>query len=255
MSGLNAYTEDYEHIELFGEPGLFTNGRIDRSTVPDGWYCYDLRGSDDDPGDPSAVEESVSINHAGTVLLPAPLELNEIDETGTHYKTIHEDLDFIDGEITMKEFCEEHGIKCPERKPKYKLRPTAAEDIPLFYSSEERDLQPATVGHEHKAIQSFSVNGDSREAADRQDFIKVELILHKHKLKALEDALQEEGTTVEEMMQEYLLSLYAEKVPFHVQQEIREKIDGADKDRDTPHNTADRTKSTKVHRRTGGECR
>ena len=77
--------------------------------------------------------------------------------------------------------------------------------------------------NEHKAIQSFSVTGDSREAADRQDFIKVEPILHKHKLKALEDVLQEGRPTVEEMMQEYLLSLYSEKGPFHVQQQIRKK--------------------------------
>ena len=109
--------------------------------------------------------------------------------------------------------------------------------------------------NEHKAIRSFSVTGDSREAADRQDFIKVEPILHKHKLKALEDVLQEEGTTVEEMMQEYLLSLYSEKVPFHVQQQIREKIDGEGKNKAPPRNTADRTRSTAVHRKTGGECR
>lgn len=63
MRGEDAYKEDYEHIELFDVPGLFTNSRIDRETVPAGWYCYDLRGSDDDPGDPTTVEEQVTVNH------------------------------------------------------------------------------------------------------------------------------------------------------------------------------------------------
>ena len=49
---VNAMTEEYEHIELFGKPALFTNARVDTHTVPDGWHVYDLRGSDNDPGSP-----------------------------------------------------------------------------------------------------------------------------------------------------------------------------------------------------------
>ena len=86
MRGEDAYKEDYEHIELFDEPGLFTNSRIDRETVPAGWYCYDLRGNDDDPGDPTTVEEQVTVNHAGTVLLPKALKLNKTDIDGTRYR-------------------------------------------------------------------------------------------------------------------------------------------------------------------------
>ena len=47
---VNARTEKFQHIEVFDKPALFTNGRIARDTVPKGWYCYDIRGSDDDPG-------------------------------------------------------------------------------------------------------------------------------------------------------------------------------------------------------------
>ena len=53
---VNAFTEEYEYIELFGKPGLFTNARIDRDTVPEGWYAYDLRGSDYDPGEPPETD-------------------------------------------------------------------------------------------------------------------------------------------------------------------------------------------------------
>ena len=38
---VNAMTEEYEHIELFGKPALFTNARVDTHTVPDGWHVYD----------------------------------------------------------------------------------------------------------------------------------------------------------------------------------------------------------------------
>lgn len=60
---VNAKTEEFQHVELFGKYALFTNGCIDRSTVPKGWYCNDFRGSDDDPGELCYIEESVAVNH------------------------------------------------------------------------------------------------------------------------------------------------------------------------------------------------
>ena len=35
---VNARTEEFQHIEVFDKPALFTNGRIARDTVPKGWY-------------------------------------------------------------------------------------------------------------------------------------------------------------------------------------------------------------------------
>lgn len=72
-----ANDEQYQEIELFDKPGLFSNGRIARDNLPEGVYCYDLRGSDYDPGEPVCVEEQVVVNHAGSVLLTEPLELAE----------------------------------------------------------------------------------------------------------------------------------------------------------------------------------
>ena len=66
---VNARTEEFQHIEVFDKPALFTNGRIARDTVPEGWYCYDIRGSDDDPGALCYMEENVVVNHAGSVLM------------------------------------------------------------------------------------------------------------------------------------------------------------------------------------------
>ena len=72
---VNARTEKFQHIEVFDKPALFTNGRIARDTVPKGWYCYDIRGSDDDPGELCYMEENVVVNHAGSVLMPEKLAM------------------------------------------------------------------------------------------------------------------------------------------------------------------------------------
>ena len=75
---VNARTEEFQHIEVFDKPALFTNGRIARDTVPKGWYCYDIRGSDDDPGELCYMEENVVVNHAGSVLMPEKLAMPKL---------------------------------------------------------------------------------------------------------------------------------------------------------------------------------
>ena len=139
---VNAMTEEYEHIELFGKPALFTNARVDTHTVPDGWHVYDLRGSDNDPGSPCTLEILVVVNHAGSIVVPEPISFPDNQD----YREIGDALDFLGDEITLTEFCKQYGLKTP---PKYKLRPASREEAGLFYSQveEERDLQAGTVGH------------------------------------------------------------------------------------------------------------
>ena len=76
---VNARTEKFQHLEVFDKPALFTNGRIARDTVPKGWYCYDIRGSDDDPGELCYMEENVVVNHAGSVLMPEKLAVPTLE--------------------------------------------------------------------------------------------------------------------------------------------------------------------------------
>ena len=99
-----ANDEQYQEIELFDKPGLFSNGRIVRDNLPEGVYCYDLRGSDYDPGDPVCVEERVVVNHAGSVLLTEPLELAE---DGRLMLTEEEGLNFVGGFSTLTQFLQE----------------------------------------------------------------------------------------------------------------------------------------------------
>ena len=99
-----ANDEQYQEIELFDKPGLFSNGRIVRDNLPEGVYCYDLRGSDYDPGEPVCVEERVVVNHAGSVLLTEPLELAE---DGHLMLTEEEGLNFVGGFSTLAQFLQE----------------------------------------------------------------------------------------------------------------------------------------------------
>nr|DAF83228.1 MAG TPA: Large polyvalent protein associated domain 28 [Caudoviricetes sp.] len=96
----NETGETYESIWLFSRPALFSNGRIDRDTLPKGLCAYDLRGSDDDPGMPISIENHVSVNHAGSVITAEPLPLQKkgfllLDEEG---------LDFTGDEQTLGDF-------------------------------------------------------------------------------------------------------------------------------------------------------
>lgn len=139
---VNAMTEEYEHIELFGKPALFTNARVDTHTVPDGWYVYNLRGSDNDPGSPCTLEILVVVNHAGSIVVPEPISFPDNQD----YREIGDALNFLGDEITLTEFCTQHGLKTP---PKYKLRPASPEEAGLFYSEleEAADKKLGTVGH------------------------------------------------------------------------------------------------------------
>lgn len=96
--------EKYQEVEIFDVPGLFSNGRIDPATIPEGMYVYDLRGSDDDAGQPITVENHVTVNHAGSVITAKPLDLGE---NGWLTFTEEEGLNFVGGEISMQRFFNE----------------------------------------------------------------------------------------------------------------------------------------------------
>ena len=141
---VNARTEEFQHIELFDKFALFTNARIDRSTVPEGWYCYGFRGSDDDPGELCYIEKSVMVNHAGSVLMPEELEL-----PASGRLDVRDELGFLDeGDMTLREFCEAHQLPYPAENMKFHIRPARPEEAGLFYTPHsEEDKRLGTVGH------------------------------------------------------------------------------------------------------------
>lgn len=96
--------ETYQEVEVFGVPALFDNARIRQEDVPEGLHCYDLRGSDDDPGEPVTVEHHVAVNHAASILTAVPLP---VPEQG--FLRLGEELNFLGGMMDIREFMEEYS--------------------------------------------------------------------------------------------------------------------------------------------------
>ena len=141
---VNARTEEFQQLELFGKYALFTNGRIDRPTVPKGWYCNDFRGSDDDPGELCYIEESVAVNHAGSILMPEKLEL-----PASGRLDVRDEFGFLNkGDMTFREFCEVHDLPFPAEEEQYHIRPARPDEAGLFYAQPpSEDERLGTVGH------------------------------------------------------------------------------------------------------------
>ena len=66
--------EEFEMIELFGKPALFTNTRMTDADVPQGCICYQLR-MDDTNDHFATIEKTVTVNFGGTVLVANPIDL------------------------------------------------------------------------------------------------------------------------------------------------------------------------------------
>ena len=158
---VNARTEEFQHIEVFDKPALFTNGRIARDTVPQGWYCYDIRGSDDDPGELCYMEENVVVNHAGSVLMPEKLAMPKSGRL-----VVRDELGFLDeGDMTLREFCEAHQIPYPAENMKFHIRPARPDEAGLFFTQNGAEDKPL-VGRTTYA------NGDTQEFTSADEFLR-----------------------------------------------------------------------------------
>lgn len=141
---VNSREEYFEYAELFGKPALFTDSRIDRDTVPEGWYAYDLRGSDYDPGEPVTVEPNVLVNHAGTILTHDPVTFPK-----EGFKRLNGRLDFAESySLSLKEFCEVRGLNYPEDNQNFILRPASPDEAGIFYTQQELNVtqEPPIIG-------------------------------------------------------------------------------------------------------------
>ena len=92
----------FQEVEVFDKKALFSNERIDVDTLPDGLYCYDLRGSDEDFGIPVTIEENVTVNHAGCIITTEP-----VDFAGSNYIPLNDELNFTGEEKGIREFWQE----------------------------------------------------------------------------------------------------------------------------------------------------
>lgn len=99
MKHIIANTETYERFEILGRNALFTNARIDRTTLPAGLYAYDLRDSDDCSGEPSELKTKILVNHWGTVIVKNP-----IDGAESGIILTEDDYNHLGDDMTLEQF-------------------------------------------------------------------------------------------------------------------------------------------------------
>lgn len=73
---INVENEEFDLIELFGKPMLFTNERLTNIDVPQRLYCYHLRRSDDG-GRFCSVGLKADTNHGGSVITKEPINFGK----------------------------------------------------------------------------------------------------------------------------------------------------------------------------------
>jgi len=73
MVRCDARKETYEEIEIFDTPALFSAGRIQKDSVPEGFYCYEVRHDDECMGIPCELSTHILVNFWGTVISKIPL--------------------------------------------------------------------------------------------------------------------------------------------------------------------------------------
>lgn len=99
MERVDAKEEVFDEIELLERTGLFTELRVNKDTIPDGVYCYELRHGDDDSF-PVEVEEKVGVNYFGAVFMTEKLELDKEGKLPIEY----EDFGYTGEEMKLEAF-------------------------------------------------------------------------------------------------------------------------------------------------------
>ena len=89
----------YQLMEIANQEALFSNGRFDRDSLPEGLFCYDIR--DDSYGNAARLEPSVVVNHFGSIVTRQPIEF---PAEGYIDLIENDDWTFEGSEMTLAEF-------------------------------------------------------------------------------------------------------------------------------------------------------
>ena len=107
----NAANESYERVVVFGKECLFTCARIDRTTVPEGLFAYDVRHDDDCQGIPCQIKPYVMVNHWGTIICAEPIEMSDCKEFGERFACRYledDDFNYTGRMATLDNYRKEH---------------------------------------------------------------------------------------------------------------------------------------------------
>lgn len=101
--------EQFQEVEIKGHYGIFTELRVDKSTIPKGMNCYELRHGDDDSY-PAALETGVRVNYFGAVLMTDKMEPGENGVMELSY----DDFGFTGEDLSVTEYLLNYGETEPE---------------------------------------------------------------------------------------------------------------------------------------------
>lgn len=104
MDVIDVCKNQLQEVEIKGHYGVFTELRVDKSTIPEGVNCYELRHGDDDSY-PAELEVNVRVNYFGTVLMTDKMEMDQSGRVELSY----EDFGFTGEDLTMLEYQANYG--------------------------------------------------------------------------------------------------------------------------------------------------
>ncbi len=99
MESIDVREKKMAEVEVKGRMALFTELRVDKDTIPDGMYCYALRHGDDD-GMPCTIEQNVTDNYFGAVIVMVPFDFGDEDYVPVSY----DDFGFTGEHLTVSEY-------------------------------------------------------------------------------------------------------------------------------------------------------
>lgn len=105
MKRLDMKSVTWEKVKVLGKVGFFTDWRIDRKSIPDGWYFYEVRHADNDWCEPVEVALGVLVNFWGTLITKEPilLEPSTSDDDTYVYIDSEKDWRYLPGFAFMME--------------------------------------------------------------------------------------------------------------------------------------------------------
>lgn len=138
---IDAMREDFEEVEFFGKPALFSNSRIARDTVPKGLHKYEIRHTDDDWGEPCQLAYGILVNHYGTLITNEAIQLGPDGRLDFDSKA----LNYTDGDCrSVAEYIEQYP---PVQKTVFDIIPLESEKTDWLYSDSEKDKERGVIGH------------------------------------------------------------------------------------------------------------
>ena len=112
--------------------------------MPDGWFCYDMCGTEGDPAAHAELVDYTGYQHSSTVIFPKLLKRATTKagriKAGDYF--LHRE------EMDLEAFCKEYGLDVPDNPIKFEMRLASPDEAGLFYAlPPEKDEDLGAIGH------------------------------------------------------------------------------------------------------------